>query len=172
MDSRLKQAFERFEAWWAGSSLGDRPIVICRGINRPSAPPPPVDDRPRSVRELDPQWATGQRPMEARALLHLAAETLPVLNVHYANNICIPAVFLGGEIEYHETTTWIRQMSDVYERGPAGLLERAPRVQVDHGLDASAGGGAWATGLLLTVPALLERPDGAVDAARGRATVL
>lgn len=106
---------QRFEAWWQGQSLGDRPIITGREFVRPDAPPRPADPRPRAVRELDPAWQL------ANARYNLAAngqpaDTLPSVCPEFASSLGVPSVFAGGHLTYRDETTWTDEMPDIYER--------------------------------------------------------
>jgi len=60
-----KDARQRVQAWWEGSSLG-RPAVFAK-VPRADAPRPFRDDRPRRQREPDPQWQLARVEWEPRA---------------------------------------------------------------------------------------------------------
>jgi len=111
----FEKVHERYEAWWANSSLGDRPIVTAREIRRADAPPPPGADRPRGEREFDPNWQVANAEWSLAAY-HRPAETLPVVWPDFANSLAIPAVFAGATLNYRPETTWVMEMPDVYDR--------------------------------------------------------
>jgi len=107
------EAKQRLEAWWAGSSLG-RPAVAAR-VPKPDAPPEPPDDRPRAERELDPQWHV--RLFEQILDAHdFVGEAMPGVYPYLGDNLVVPAILAGAELEYRPDTTWIKPMADVYER--------------------------------------------------------
>lgn len=145
---------ERYEAWWANSSLGDRPIICGREVCNSNAPERPGLDRPRDQRELDPQWqlANARWWLDSRLWL---ADSIPTVFPDFAHGLCIPGVFIGASITFRQETTWINEMPDVYDRD-------LPDFSADHpvfrSLDESfslmgrdLGGQA-----LLTVPNLLD----------------
>jgi hypothetical protein len=147
-------ARKRIEAWWAGSSLGGRPAVSCR-IAKQNAAPQPEDHRPRRIQEMDPityqefgQWLLDNH--------EFPAETVPGIYPYFANNLCLPAALVGGELEYRDDNTWIKEMPDIYERQLPGFsdkhlvfrtLAEVYRLYKDRGLAERA---------LLTAPPILD----------------
>jgi hypothetical protein len=111
----FRKVHERYEAWWANSSLGDRPVVTAREIRRADAPEPPGAGRPRSERELDPEWQLANAEWSLAAH-YRPAETLPAVWPDFANGLGIPAVFAGAALDYRAEATWVTEMPDVYDR--------------------------------------------------------
>jgi len=116
------EAEQRVEAWWAGSSMG-RPAVLC-DLPRPDPPREPVDERPRREREQDPNWylAVAEWKLSAR---QWPAETMPGIYPVFADNLVLPGVFAGAELDYRPDTTWMKPIPDLYERA-------LPEFTTDH----------------------------------------
>ena len=149
---RFGSAIKRFEAWWAGSSLG-RPAVYAR-TRRPDAPPMPDEGRPRRQREHDPAFHAAR----ARWMLDAFdyhAEAIPGFYPDFANNLTLPAALAGSELEYRPETTWMGLVPDIYERGVPAFDPAHPIVRL---LDEALAGTAAAIGDrgLLSPPVLLD----------------
>jgi len=122
------EAAERFEAWWAGSSLG-RPAVTFCGLLVEDRPAGLDDPRPEAQRDMDPRWhlACARRDLDAHAF---AGETMPGVYPRFASNLAIPASLAGGVLDYRETTAWTEPMPDVYERDLPGFDPSHPVLAV------------------------------------------
>ena len=111
----FEQVQQRFEAWWAGSSIGGRPLLAPVQISREGAPPEPLYDTPREVRERDPRIQVHYISWGLDAF-HLGGDTVPSAVPFYASDMMLPAALVGAGAEYSPRTTWVQPMPDVFER--------------------------------------------------------
>lgn len=120
---------ERFQAWWAGRSLG-RPLIRVCGI-RSQADPKPVAADPFAF-HADPAFADALMRWEMESTEYLA-EAIPMTSVQLAAGSL--AVYLGSEPKFRFDTVWFTEFVQSWDDLPPLTLSGENRWYRYH-LDA------------------------------------
>jgi len=125
-----KEARERLRAFWAGSSLGDRPALFI-AAKKQGYVEVPWDKPELGRKELDllPEWHAYQSKKMMEGFEYLA-EAMPSSMVSYAGNINMPSVLVGGRYDYHSAgNAWIKPDADLWDKPVPAFNPNHPIVK-------------------------------------------
>jgi hypothetical protein len=111
-----QDAWERIDAFWAGSSLSSRPAIRLVG-RRPAGPLHWCGTTDQKQRERTPAWyrVDSLNRLNQRVFM---AEAFPAFGVRWGSGLGVLHALAGGRYEYDGRTAWLAPIEGILDREP------------------------------------------------------